>query len=254
MKELKSILWGAAAGVAVCGATGWMGTRGAGPLGPNSAIAQQDTSNRPTPQEQRQLMQDVRIYSMTPEALDSVRSSEREAWAACLSFLQANAPNRYSIISRDQLRPGAPLRIQLVRRWQNMEQVRSSQPQLYESMVQQFTSEDHLIGLAAKLRLANRNRLPSVGQLQNDIHTEAMKLEDLILAERNLRLVNQQRLLAMQQAELQRDTKNKGQLADARATAIITRSLGRGGGEAVMDPPAGGQNPPDALPGDVTQP
>ena len=250
MRNLKTILWGLAAGSAVCAATIWSGPGSGGAFGPGAAWAQArgDTSSHMSAKQRADLMYDLRLDSMSDEDKEALKKSRTDGWKAFLEFLKVNAPNRYDILTKQQMSLGSQQQTRLMQRWLNMEQLKTSQRDMYDLMVQQFTTEDRLIGLAARLLLSSRKHDGNETGIEKEIRAQAFVSEELSLSQRNLRIQNEQRALDQQRTDWQQDTKNQKQLADERAQAIILRSIG---GRGAPDAAGRGQNPVDLPPVDV---
>jgi len=249
MRKWKSLIWALAGGLPIVAATVWTGPGVSARWGVESAAAQTTDGsasadgNASSPDssapvrngfvQRRQWMDDLRWYSMSPQDRQAVRDREEVAWNELMSFLRENARNRYDILRKHEPEFASPLRTALLQRWQNMVQVRQTQPALYDLMVQQFQAEDRLIGLAARLRRANKLGLTQLqGQLKDQIRAVAGELVELNLSQRAAQIENLRRLLDQQQADLARDTQNKNQLIEARTRRILQQA------DTAVRPPA----------------
>jgi hypothetical protein len=254
MKQWKAKVWGLSAGLLVCAATVWTGP------GSNSAFGQNGGGGGGGgggAGGQRLLMEQLRLYGMSPQERQNAMAREKAAWENLLAFLKEHAPNRYNILMRQQPLPRTLVRMRLIQRWMNMEQTRISEPALYDLMVEQFHDEDHVIGLVAQLRLANRDKNTSVeSDLKDQIRAAASTLVKLNLNQRQLQIQHAEEQLDQQKADLARDTANADQLSAQRADQIIANSQMRSSApqpEPSAAPngdtaPAGDTAPTDATP------
>jgi hypothetical protein len=109
----------------------------------------------------------------------------------------------------------------MLQRWQNIE-AQQDNPALYNVLVQEYKSEDRLIGLAAQLRRAWRQNNADLQQeIKQQIRFQAGQLVDLNLQQRALRIEQVRKLLTQEQADLDADARNRDQLADDRANQVM---------------------------------
>jgi hypothetical protein len=170
----------------------------------------------------------LRWQSLPYQDRQELRSREPQEWAKLTDFLKENCPNRATLLDRQSPPPGSPARARLLLRWENIQRLQHEQPDLYEVEIDQLKQEDVLIGLVARFRQAHahQDRDRSM-ELWRQIEAESLKLVDLNLHERDLRLQNAQKLLANQQADLQHDEQYREQLAHSRARQFL-QQIGAG--------------------------
>jgi hypothetical protein len=236
MKGWKAWMWVVAGGLPLGAATIWNPTP-TRPPAPDDSIPQvaladvlPDAAGDPAPAtepagqpanpvfQRRPWMDFLRRESLSPQ-------EEAEDWAKVIEFVRINSPNRYLLLVRQSPQAGSSTRLRLLQRWQNLEQQQRNQPALYEIHLQQFKEEDVLIGLVAQLRQArNHGNIGRVQEMRSQITAEAVKLVDLNLRDRAVRIQNAEDLLSQERARLEKDMLNKDQLAQERANAILQQA------------------------------
>jgi hypothetical protein len=241
MKRWKAILFVAAGGLPICAAVFFSAANVPGISGPSGALAQTDDgqaatndatselrplANGPGPFQQRRLLLDyLRWQSMGPQDRRNLQHREEDEWRQFLEFMKVNSPNRSQLLLRQNLRPGAPIRVRLLQRWQNMELQRNNKD-LYNVLLQEFKEEDVVVGLAAQLRVARQTADSDdrIADIRQQIEETAGKLVELNLQQRRIRIDIARKLLDQEEANLEQDTTNRVSLADQRAQQLLNEA------------------------------
>jgi len=243
MKAWKAWMWVVAGGLPLGAATLWNPTPSVPPA-PDDSMPQMaladvlpDAGGDPAPAtepaaqsanpffQRRPFMDFLRWESLSPQEREQQQQREAEDWSKVIEFVRINSPNRYLLLVRQSPQAGSPTRLRLLQRWQNLEQQQRNQPALYEIHLEQFKEEDVLIGLVAQLRQArNHGNIGRAEEMRSQISAEAVKLVDLNLRDRAVRIQNAKELLGQEQARLEKDMLNRDQLAQERASALLQQA------------------------------
>jgi hypothetical protein len=208
-----------AGGLAALGAAVWTGPGSTGLLGAGTAAAQ--TTEQSPAQNDDFIAPRGQFYSMGQQQ----REEDESDWQTLMDFMRDNAPNRYAILLRQHIPFSSPVRRRLLTRWRTIETLKDNQSELYPLALRQLQVEDRVIGLAARLRRAEKfDLLQNQDDLKAQIHSAAEELVQLDISQREIEVRNAQRALAQQQDDLTRDKNNQDQLITERYRRIVQQA------------------------------
>ncbi len=205
-----------AVGMAVMACAGvWADVPATQPTG--SVSAGSVSTTRPSP---LNLGQWRRAWALTAGRTAGIRPYTQEEWNDMMTFMRANSPARWRVLSSLQLRPNAPIRLDAIRRWRNFNFTKDHFPDVADQLVKRVRLEDDLFALTMDAQSSGEADSASIREKIRDKIAEIVNLD---FSERQTRIDKLEKMLDDEKTRLAADQSSVDKIIDRRTDQIMNR-------------------------------